>query len=113
MQEKRRKVPMNITIDPAVIDLISTEAERQERSRSWIIEWAVKKALDLSQQPKPAQPFYVLPPSIGEIPVVTCNPVPLTDLQRIEDAKAGRYRGQSDIEELPVGMTRTLKGLPE
>jgi predicted transcriptional regulator len=43
MKPKRRKVVMNVSLSPEVMELLATEAERQDRSRSWLIERAVKE----------------------------------------------------------------------
>lgn len=61
---KSRKVHINISLTQEALDLLGEESARQDRSRSWVIEWAVKKAL------APAAKLQV-----------AGNPPPLTDLQ--------------------------------
>jgi hypothetical protein len=45
VEPKSRKVHINISLTQEALDLLGEESARQDRSRSWLIEWAVKKAL--------------------------------------------------------------------
>ena len=83
MQPKRRKVPINFTIDPDVLDMLAEEAERQDRSRSWIVEWAVKKALEPAPPNPSTIPYYVPPPTFGPLPKTEKPLVWLNDPERI------------------------------
>lgn len=92
---KSRKVHINISLTQEAIDLLGEEAARQDRSRSWIIEWAVKKALAPAAKPQ-----------------VAGNPVPLTDLQRIAEAQKGRYGEASQLDtDWPDALERSVPPL--
>lgn len=130
MPTKRRKITMNISLTKETVDLLTQEAARQDRSRSWLIEWAVKKALDPSQQrpsgkPTPwdatRTPPWVPPVTFGSssaVPSVPCGPSSETTSTEIvcSQERAPMESGSFEPvakDELPVGMARNLKGLPE
>ena len=50
-EPKSRKVHINISLTQEALDLLGEEAARQDRSRSWLIEWAVKKVFSSSAEP--------------------------------------------------------------
>ncbi len=71
MPTKRRKITMNVSLTKETVDLLTQEAARQDRSRSWLIEWAVKKAL-APEHSRPASPSPLW--DLSGIPPVTCGP---------------------------------------
>ena len=53
---KSRKVHINISLTQEALDILAAEAARQDRSRSWIIEWAVKKVFAEKTEPATQPP---------------------------------------------------------
>ena len=113
MQQKRRKAVMNVSLSPEVMELLAQEAARHDRSRSWVIEWAVKKVFDREVQPAdrhsrwdldgvPSRSRYRGP---GHLEQTGYIPEGSSEERDSFDAV--------DEDELPVGMARNLKGLPE
>jgi predicted transcriptional regulator len=53
----RRKQPVNINLPIDVLDLLSAEATRLDRSRSWIIEQALRAYLAERLEPVTEEAF--------------------------------------------------------
>lgn len=86
MQPKPRKMSSNFTIDQELLGRLDEVAARQDRSRSWLIEQAVRQMLDQPAQPKPSTvPYYVPPPTFGPLPRTTSPLIPIvtTELEHL------------------------------
>jgi hypothetical protein len=111
MQPKRRKVSSNFMMDPELLARLDELATRQDRSRSWLIEQAVRQMLDQPAQPSPSTiPYYVPPPTFGPLPKTTSPLIPIvtTELEHIF-----RDPATADTEEPSLTLERAMRGLPE
>jgi hypothetical protein len=100
----RLKRQMSLNLPQPVMDALIAEAEKQDRSRSYVAERAIRAYLKLGDtSPGKARP--------AEDPFAA-SPIPLTDLQRISEAQKGRYgeAGQLDTD-WPDALERSVPPL--
>jgi predicted transcriptional regulator len=54
--EQRPKITISIAIRPELVDLLDQIGDEQDRSRSWLIEQAIRKVYQPEDRPSPHPP---------------------------------------------------------